>query len=237
MMDFPGFEGLAGKRILVVGGSSGIGLAAAQSAADHGALVTLAGRDPDKATAAAASCGAGATGVAFEMTDEDAVAAFFAVTEPFDHVVVTAAQLRSGKVRDLPVETARATFDSKFWGSYLIARYARIADDGSIVLISGAAARRPRAGRAPVVAASAAVEALTKVLAAEFAPIRVNCVAPGLVDTPMLRAARDPASAPPPQPVARVADPMEIAFQILACLVNPFMTGTVVDIDGGLSLT
>ena len=236
-MNFPGFETLAGKRVLVVGGSSGIGLATAQSAAHHGALVTLVGRDADKAKAAAASCRAGARGAAFEMTDENAVAAFFADTEPFDHVVVTAAQLRSGTVRDLPVETARATFDSKFWGSYLIARYARIAGDGSIVLTSGAAARRPRAGRAPVVAASAAVEALTRVLAAEFAPIRVNCVAPGLVDTPMLRAVRDPASAPPPQPVARVADPMEIAFLILACLVNPFMTGTVVDIDGGLSLT
>lgn len=237
MMNFPGLDGLAGKRILVVGGSSGIGLAVAQSAAYHGALVTLAGRDADKAKAAAASCGADATGAALEMTDEAAVSAFFAGTGPFDDVVVTAAQLRSGKVRDLPVETARATFDSKFWGSYLIARYARIADGGSLVLTSGAAARRPRAGRAPVVAASAAVEALTKVLAAEFAPIRVNCVAPGLVDTPMLRAARDPESPPPPQPVARVADPLEIAFQILACLVNPFMTGTVVDIDGGLSLT
>ena len=109
MMNFPGFEGLAGKRILVVGGSSGIGLAVAQSAAHHGAWVTLAGRDADKAQAAAALCGAGATGVALEMTDEAAVAAFFAGADPFDHVVVTAAQLRSGKVRDLPVETARAT--------------------------------------------------------------------------------------------------------------------------------
>ncbi len=236
MVECTGFADLAGKRVLIVGGSSGIGLAVARETSRHGAVVTLSGRDADKARDAALSCGPDATGSAFDITDEADVAAFFSSAGLFDHVVVTAAQLQSGPVRDLSFEAARATFESKFWGSYLVARHARIADDGSLVLTSGAAARRPRAGRAAVASASAAIEALTKVLAAEFAPVRVNCVAPGLVDTPLLRSARDPGSALPPHPVARIADPGESAFQILACLVNRFMTGSVIDVDGGLSL-
>lgn len=230
------FEALAGQRILVVGGSSGIGFAVAEGAAQHGASVTITGRDPAKAAAAAAALGRDAAAVTFEMTDEPAVAAFFAANPPFDHVVVTAAQLHGGRVRDLPIELARATFESKFWGPYLIARHARITERGSIVLTSGAGARRPRAGRAPVAASSAAIEVLTKVLASELAPVRVNCISPGLVDTPMLRAVRDPASAAPQQPVARVGDPAEIAFQFLACMLNPYMTGSVIDIDGGMAL-
>lgn len=230
-----GFDGLAGQHVLVVGGSSGIGQAVAAMAARHGASVTIAGRDAARLAAAVATVGG--EGAALDMLDEAAVEAFFASREPFDHVIVTAAQLRSGPIRDLPLADAKATFDSKFWGSYLIARHAKIAEGGSLTLTSGAGGRRPRAGRAAVAAATVAVEALTRVLASEFAPVRVNCVSPGLVDTPLLRSVRPASSPPPPQPVARVASPEEIAFQILACAVNPFMTGAIVDVDGGLALT
>ena len=230
-----GFDGLAGQHVLVIGGSSGIGQAVAAMAARHGASVTIAGRDAARLAAAVAT--AGGEGAALDMLDETAVEAFFASREPFDHVIVTAAQLRSGPIRDLPLADAKATFDSKFWGSYLIARHAKIAEGGSLTLTSGAGGRRPRAGRAAVAAATVAVEALTRVLASEFAPVRVNCVSPGLVDTPLLRSVRPASSPPPPQPVARVASPEEIAFQILACAVNPFMTGAIVDVDGGLALT
>lgn len=230
-----GFDGLAGQHVLVVGGSSGIGQAVAAMAARHGASVTIVGRDAARLAAAVAT--AGGEGAALDMLDETAVEAFFASREPFDHVIVTAAQLRSGPIRDLPLADAKATFDSKFWGSYLIARHAKIADGGSLTLTSGAGGRRPRAGRAAVAAATVAVEALTRVLASEFAPVRVNCVSPGLVDTPLLRSVRPASSPPPPQPVARVASPEEIAFQILACALNPFMTGAIVDVDGGLALT
>lgn len=229
-----GFDGLAGQHVLVVGGSSGIGQAVAAMTARHGASVTIAGRDAARLAAAVAT--AGGEGAALDMLDEAAVEAFFASREPFDHVIVTAAQLRSGPIRDLPLADAKATFDSKFWGSYLIARHAKIVEGGSLTLTSGAGGRRPRAGRAAVAAATVAVEALTRVLASEFAPVRVNCVSPGLVDTPLLRSVRPASSPPPPQPVARVASPEEIAFQILACAVNPFMTGAIVDVDGGLAL-
>jgi len=235
MMNFPAFEGLAGKRLLVVGGSSGIGQAVAAMAAAHGASVTIVGRDAARLAEAAASIGG--EGSALDMLDESAVEGFFAGNAPFDHVVITAAQLRSGPIRDLSLADARATFDSKFWGSYLVARHAKIVDGGSLTLTSGAGGRRPRAGRAAVAAATVAVETLTRVLASEFVPVRVNCVSPGLVDTPLLRSVRPASSPPPPQPVARVARPEEIGFQILACALNPFMTGAIVDVDGGLALT
>ncbi|WEK43095.1 MAG: SDR family oxidoreductase [Candidatus Sphingomonas colombiensis] len=232
----PTFSSLAGQRLLVVGGSSGIGLAVAQAAASLGGRVTIAGRDADRLTAAIALIGNAAMGTPLDMTDADQIAAFFAANEPFDHVIVTAAAISAGPVRELPIETAYATFASKFWGPYLIAKFARISEEGSLTLISGAAARRPRAGRGPVAAASAAIEALTKVLAAEFAPIRVNCISPGLVDTPMLRAARQRSGQPANPPMTRVGRPEEVAFQILACAVNTYLTGAIIDIDGGLTL-
>ena len=233
----PTLASLVDQRMLVVGGSSGIGLATATLAATQGAIVTIAGRNAERAAEAAASIGQGATGASLDMTDERAVEAFFADQSPFDHVVVAAAEIRSGPVRDLALETARATFASKFWGPYLVARFARLTEAGSLTLISGAAARRPRAGRGPVAAACSALETLTRILAAELAPVRVNCIAPGLVDTPMLRAVRDTNAPPPAQPVARVAAPSEIAFQILACAANPYMTGSIVDVDGGLAVS
>ncbi|MBB6425787.1 NAD(P)-dependent dehydrogenase (short-subunit alcohol dehydrogenase family) [Sphingopyxis sp. JAI128] len=198
--------------------------------------MTVTGRSPDRVKAAVASISADTASASFDMTDEAEVEAFFATHPPFDHIVVTAAAIRSAPVRALSLDTARSTFASKFWGPYLIARFARLTDGGSLSLISGAAARRPRAGRGPVAAACAAVEALTKVLAVELAPVRVNCIAPGLVDTPMLRAAYDPNTPIPPQPVRRAALPEGIAFQILACAANPYMTGSIIDLDGGLSV-
>ncbi|QKS02268.1 SDR family oxidoreductase [Sphingomonas sp. CL5.1] len=230
------FPALAGRRVLVVGGSSGIGLAVARSAAAGGARMTIAARDPGRLAEAVAGIGGGATGEVLDMTDAARVEAFLAAAAPFDHIVVTAAALRSGPIRDLPLAAAQATFASKFWGPYLVARFARFNDDGSLTLVSGAAGRRPRAGRGPVAAACAAIEALTKVLAAELAPVRVNCVSPGLTDTAMLRAAGAGVSVPPGLPVKRIGTPEEVAFQILSCAANPYMTGAIVDIDGGMSL-
>lgn len=238
MSNTPSFASFLGQRFLIIGGSSGIGLATAALAAQQSAQVTIAGRDPAKLDHALAAIG-GARAARMDMTDTDAVEGFFATHDPFDHIIVTAAALHSGPIHSLSLEDARASFESKFWGPYIIARHARITEHGSLTLVSGAAARRPRAGRAVVAAASSGIETLTKVLAAELAPIRVNCVSPGLTDTPMLRAARPAgtASHPPAQPIARAGHAEEVAFQILACAANPYMTGAVVDVDGGIQVT
>jgi NAD(P)-dependent dehydrogenase (short-subunit alcohol dehydrogenase family) len=234
MLDF------GGARVLVVGGSSGIGLAVAGAAAGQGAQVVIAGRTEARLRTAAEQLGGDVEALVLDASDAAAVDAFFAPGQAYDHVVVTAAAFRSAPVRELPLETARAVFDSKFWASYNVARAATIAPDGSLTLVSGVASVRFSRGRAVVSAAAAAVEALTRGLALELSPIRVNCVSPGMVDTPMLRAARTPGAAEQVArertPVGRLGLPEEIALQVLACMGNRFMTGSVVYLDGGYTL-
>jgi NAD(P)-dependent dehydrogenase (short-subunit alcohol dehydrogenase family) len=229
---------LTDARVLIVGGSSGIGLATARMAVEHGAQVTLAARDATRLAQAVTAVGAGCTAHRLDTADDAAVETFFGHQATFDHVVVTAAKLAPGRVAELPMETALANFNSKFWGSYRIARAAKIVAGGSLTFVSGAGARRPRPGRAVAAAACAALEALTRALAVELAPVRVNCVSPGFTDTPMLRAAF-PDGAPAPAlatPAGRVGAAEEIAFQVLACAANHFMTGAIIDVDGGCTL-
>jgi NAD(P)-dependent dehydrogenase (short-subunit alcohol dehydrogenase family) len=227
-------------RVLVVGGGSGIGLAVAAAAAGQGARVVIAGRSEARLLTAAEGLVGQVEARVLDATDAEAVEAFFAAGQTYDHAVVTAAAFRSAPVRELPLEMARAVFESKFWASYNVARAAAIAPDGSLTLVSGVASVRFSRGRAVVSAAAAAVEALTRGLALELSPIRVNCVSPGMVDTPMLRAARAPGGAEQVArertPVGRLGRPQEIALQVLACMGNRFMTGSVVYLDGGYTL-
>ena len=229
---------LADSRVLVVGGTSGIGLAVAAMAVRRGAQVTVAGRDQAKLDVAVKEAGAGCTGRTMDTTDDASVEEFFAAAEPFDHVVVTAAKPGGGPVRDLPMEDALQLFSSKFWGSYRVARLADVRPGGSITFVSGLAGRRPRPHRVVVGAACAALESMTRGLALELAPIRVNCVSPGITDTPLLRAGFPDGieHLAANSPTGRVGQPDEIAMQILACAENGFMSGSVIDLDGGRAL-
>ena len=173
---------LSGQKVLVVGAGGGIGAATARAFAEAGASVTAAGRPGARLDAIAAEIGA--TAAALDMLDDGAVEAFFAGRPAFDHVVVAAAATRSGTVSALPIDDARASVDSKFWGAYLIARAARIADGGSLTFVSGFLSRRPSASAVLQGAINAALEALARGLALERAPVRVNTVSPGLIDTP-----------------------------------------------------
>lgn len=234
-------QSLAGARVLVVGGSSGIGLAVATMAGERGALVTIAGRDLTKLDAAVrviGAVGAACTGRRMDTTDDASVEEFFASEKPFDHVVVTAAKPGGGPVRDLPMDDALALFSSKFWGSYRVARLAEVVPGGSITFVSGLAGRRPRPQRVVVGAACAALESMTQGLALELAPVRVNCVSPGVTDTPLLRSGfpNGIEHLAEINPTGRVGEPEEIALQILACAENGFMSGAVIDLDGGRAL-
>jgi NAD(P)-dependent dehydrogenase (short-subunit alcohol dehydrogenase family) len=131
--------------------------------------------------------------------------------------------------------------NSKFWGSYRVARAAQIAGNGSLTLVSGAAAVRAAKGRSLQTAINAAVEALTKGLALEFAPVRVNTVSPGVVETPIWSGLDDARIAQIKEmakrtAVGRVGQPEEIAQQIIACMTNRFMTGSIIYLDGGYLL-
>jgi len=232
---------LKNKRVLVVGGSSGIGEGAAKAAAEHGAKVLIASRSEDKLRAAAARIGHGCETGIIDTREDASVEDFFAKAGTFDHVVMSAAQVTIAPVRTLSVVDAQASMNSKFWGTYRVARAAQIADSGSLTMISGAAAVRATKGRALQTAINAAVEALTKGLALEFSPVRVNTISPGLVETPIwgnLDAARIAQIQEMARrtPTGRVGQPEDIALQILACMTNPFMTGSVIYLDGGYLL-
>jgi NAD(P)-dependent dehydrogenase (short-subunit alcohol dehydrogenase family) len=179
------YEVLKGARFLVIGGSSGIGLAVAEQAAKAGASVTIASRSRSKLDAALVGLAPGAAASQIDTGDNSAIESFFAGEAAWDHVVVSAAQTTSGPLRKSSLADAHATMDSKFWGAYHVARAAKVRDGGSLCFISGFRSVRPSANTVLQGAVNAALEALMRGLALEMAPVRVNAVSPGLVATPM----------------------------------------------------
>jgi NAD(P)-dependent dehydrogenase (short-subunit alcohol dehydrogenase family) len=228
---------LAGKKVVVIGGSSGIGLATAELAKQEGADVVVASRNAERLKAAADRLGA--TAVATDVTNDESVAGLFSACGPVDHVVVTAAQLRTGPFKTVAMDDVRATMESKFWGAWRVARTAQIRADGSLTLVTGYLSVRPRPGAAIVGAVNGALESLTRGLALELAPVRVNAVSPGTIDTPiranMPEAARRDmlAKTAAALPVGRVGVGNDIAQQILTFMTLGFATGSIVYIDGG----
>jgi len=228
---------LQGKNVVVVGGSSGIGLATAQLAKAEGASVTIASRSGERLRAAAAQCGARA--LEADVTSDASVAALFKACGRVDHVVLSAAQLRTGPFKTLSIDDARATMESKFWGAWRVARAADIAPGGSLTLVSGFLSIRPRPAAAIVGAANGALESLARSLALELAPVRVNAVSPGIIDTPIRAAMPEDArrkmleQTAAALPVRRVGTGEDVARQILAFMTIGFATGSIVYLDGG----
>lgn len=228
------------QRLLVVGGSSGIGFATAKLAAELNASVVIASRDARKVEAAASAIGA--EGRVLDLTDNAAVEAFFAETEAFDHIVVTGSQVSMNAVRELALDQATAAMNSKFWGFYRLARAAKIAPGGSLSVVSGFLAHRPVAGRALMGAINAALEALVQGLALELKPIRVNAVSPAVVATEMWAGMDQEARlamferVAESYPAGRVGHPEDIARQLLLLAATPYATGTIVVLDGGASI-
>lgn len=212
---------LNGQRVLVVGASGGIGRATTEAFEKVGAEVSSPDRD------------------ALDITDEASIEAFFAGSGVFDHVVVAAAKTKTGPVATLALDDAQAAMNSKFFGAYRVARAAKVRDGGSITFVSGFLSQRPSASSVLQGAINAALEALGRGLALERAPVRVNTVSPGLVDTPLYagisdadrQAMFDKTAAR--LPVRRVGQPEDIAGAILFVATNPYATGSTVTVDGG----
>lgn len=228
---------LAGKKVVVIGGSSGIGLATAERAKKEGADVVIASRNAEKLKAAAGKIGV--TAIAADVTSDESVAGLFRQCGAVDHVAVTAAQLKTGPFKTVSMDDVRATMESKFWGAWRVARAAEIRAGGSLTLVTGYLSLRPRPGAAIVGAVNGALESLTRGLALELAPIRVNAVSPGTIDTP-IRASMPEAArrdmlekAAAALPVRRVGVGDDIAQQILTFMTVGFATGSIVYIDGG----
>ncbi len=227
---------LQNTSVLVIGGTSGIGFGVAKAAQEAGAHVTVASRSAEKV--ANASTRLGTEGVELDTGDAAMLEGFFA-GHSFDHIFCSAASTRVDAVRSLPLEDAFGSFDSKFWGAYRVARAASVSPGGSLTFVSGFLSVRPKAGAAIQGAINAGIEGLTRGLALELAPIRVNCISPGLIETEMYdtldgdgrKAMFDGAAER--LPVGRVGTPENIATQALALMANPYMTGSTIFVDGG----
>jgi NAD(P)-dependent dehydrogenase (short-subunit alcohol dehydrogenase family) len=228
---------LSGQKVVVVGGSSGIGLSTAELAKSEGADVIIASRNAERLKKAAAQLGAKA--IPTDVTSDESVGQLFRQCGRVDHVVVTAAQLRTGPIKTVPMEDVRATMEGKFWGAWRVARAAEIRAGGSLTLVSGFLSVRPRPAAAIVGAVNGALESFGRSLALELAPVRVNVVSPGIIDTPiraaMPEAVRNEmlAKAAAALPVGRVGVGEDIARQILTFMTVGFATGSIVYLDGG----
>lgn len=229
-------------KYIIVGGTSGIGLATARLAAEAGHSVMVAGRDPAKFAAARA---AGATAARLDAGDAAACREFFAGQGPFDHLVLsTSGSAGAGAFRELPLEDLRRGFDGKFWPQLTCTRAALDAAGprASITFVTAISSRALRPGTAGLAAINAALEAMVPILASELRPIRVNAVAPGVVDTPWWSRVPDAARAQlfdelaTQVPVGRIGHPDDLASAILMLTTNTFITGTVLDCDGGWKL-
>lgn len=231
---------ISGHRFVITGGGTGIGLAVARLAAHFGASVVLLGRTASTLENAVAEIGAAASFRAVDVTDGPALSNAFEQIGPFDHLVTCAAGITIGPFADVPEAEFRNFFEVKFWGQYRALRAAlpHISRQGSVTLLSGYLYRKPASGFSAFAAVNGAIEALVKVLAIELAPIRVNALVPGQVDT--LERILGPEgnrsrieSAANALPLGRIGTVEEIAHAALFLAENTFMTGASIDVDGG----
>jgi NAD(P)-dependent dehydrogenase (short-subunit alcohol dehydrogenase family) len=241
-------QSLRNRRVVVIGGSSGIGFAVAQLALDDGAEVIIGSSGADHVDGAAIRLGHGASGFAVDVRDEASVAAFFERTGSFDHLVYTAGDWSptrgGGAIAKLDLVGATATFTVRFWGALSAIKHAqgRISSEGSITLTDGVVAHRPRKGAVISTAMAGAIEHMTRALAVDLAPLRVNAVCPGFVLTevwnsiPADRREEQIKQMTQRQPLPRAADPKEVAEAYLYLMRGGFSTGQVLVVDGGMTL-
>ena len=234
---------LLGQTVVVIGGSAGIGLETARRARAEGADVILTARRADRLQQAAAELGARSTG-AFDATDAAALGQFFAgLPAPVDHVMVTGPGPYYGSLNDLDRERAHRDFDDHIWLAVEVARLSvgRVRPGGTLLFMAGTSGSRGP-GLSLMAAGTAALPALIANLAVEVAPIRVNLIAAGFVDTPLsasllgddLEQRRNQLRAT--LPIGRVVGPADVAALAVHIMSNTALTGATYDIDGGQQL-
>jgi NAD(P)-dependent dehydrogenase (short-subunit alcohol dehydrogenase family) len=237
---------LNGKDVLVVGGGSGIGYAVAEGAIRDGARVTIASTSPAKIADAAGRLGNAASSAPLDVTKEEDVAAFFA-GKTFDHIVFTAGDwggARRAAFADMDIDAAMALSAVRFWGALKVAKHGAktLRPGGSLTFTDGMIAHRPSRGSAVSSAMAGALEHLTRALAVELAPLRVNAVCPGLIRTgvwdriPEAGRAEEFARMTKNQLVPRIGEPDEVAEAYLFLMRSGYTTGQILHVEGGSAL-
>ena len=230
---------LTGKRVVVIGGATGIGFAIAELAHRQGASVVLGSSNKAKVQAASERL-QGATGYAVDLRDEGSVKSFFKQVDTLDHLAITAGDWGGPmfvSIQDLDLTQAQELLSVRFWGALAAVKHCcqRIAQDGSITLTSGMIGHRPRRGTPMAAAVGGAVEHLTAGLAMDLAPVRVNAVNPGYVLTEHLKQMPQAMlqSVVAPLPIPRAATPEEAAKAYVYLMLNSYATGQILPVDGG----
>jgi NAD(P)-dependent dehydrogenase (short-subunit alcohol dehydrogenase family) len=236
---------LPGQTVVVLGGSAGIGLETARLARAEGAHVIITGRNPERLDSAARDVGA-TSSTAFDATDLDRLTQFFAdLPAPIDHVLVTGSGPYYAPLAELDFDEVRRDIDTHILLPVQVAREAvgRVRPGGTLLFIGGTGGRRPQAGLGLIAALTAAMPPLIATLALEVAPIRVNLIAAGFVDTPLsARLLGDQLEARREQlrstlPIRRVVGPADVAALAVHVMANTALTGATYDVDGGQQLT
>jgi len=235
---------LAGSRIVIIGGGSGMGLATATLAAQAGADVVIAGRTLEKLERARDEIGGNVEVRTVDIRREDQLKALFEALGPIDHLTTPGTRGMKGVFPEVETQAVRDAFESKFWGQYMAAKHAvpYLRPGGSIVFVTGVYAHRPPKGRHVLAAMNGGIEGLARALAVDLAPLRVNVVAPGMMDTALYdemapgykQAMFDELVAR--LPVGRIGTGEDAAKAILYLMDNGYVTGTTLHVDGGLSL-
>ncbi len=232
----------AGQRILIIGGSAGMGLAAARRLAAEGDTVIIAGRSQERIDRALQGLPAGTAGHAADYRDANSLAALYRQVGAFDHLVLAASSDAAwGPFTNVTADTLRRALEGKLIGYWQALQLALplVRRDGSVTLLGGAAARTAMPGTAGLAAVNGAINQMAQTLARELAPLRVNVISPGLVDTPAYDHLPAEAKAglfagiARSLPVGRTGEADEIAAAIAFVIRNGFTTGAIIDVDGG----
>jgi NAD(P)-dependent dehydrogenase (short-subunit alcohol dehydrogenase family) len=233
---------LTGKKVIILGGSSGIGLATAKAAANEGATLIIVSSNQQRIDKALATLPAGSKGFAVDLTDEQQIKDLFTQLGNFDHLVYTAGEsIKLITVADVAVADAQQYFNLRYWGAFTAVKYAspNINAGGSITLTGGIAALRPGSGWALGASICAAMEGFTRAMAIELAPVRVNLVSPGVVKTNLWASMSEEerenlyTGIGNSLPVKRVGEADDIAQTYLYLIGQQYSTGQITVVDGG----